>query len=1113
MKMSAMKWRFLSRAGAPDASPYCNRQVRRDGFALVVTICLIFIVSITILAFITAMKMDRQATQTYSQNIRADQVAQGALASIESWLTDEITSGSTTYGADGTLGSSTAPLIYWPKDRTSMLMQSSPATPVLPMPLRKISRNAAPFSTGGIALASSVKTTTVSANGRLFPLTRWNKPRFFDTWPTGVAAPDWIHVTRNGPRDVDVTTARDARLSNMDMVVGRYAYAIYDVSGLLDLTAAGYPSTGSDLTADFIARKGNLALADLTQIPNGTGNLTTAQINTIAQWRNKASLPAYKSYLTNSVVDNGGTRVYPGDNTFVNRQDLIQYAQANGFDKALPNFTTFHRSQNAPSFAPDKNGTGALYMYKDSANATSSVNRNIPNTRVKVEFTRADGTAAAVGSPLVAQRFALSRIALLSESAPDASKMLKYFGLTGAGGNGTWTYNHGDPNRIMTLDEVSLAGREPDFFELLKAAILNGSLGRDSGAYLASGSTASGPYSKVQSISQVPDVQILRIGANIMDQYDANSFPTAIYCKIFTPDDNPANTVYGIEDLPYLLRVAQMGQDTTPPKFDGSTSYAGVWIEPIIWNPHQPSGGTGLKPDKLRVQAFGRAVARVSYYNFSGDKAPVPPATLPTQTQQLAVGPPSDFGLTPETGTPAGRIEFYANQDFRSTPVALLESHADTDPSATPGENVPGKAGQPSDWPRRPAGIALLPCPYKPDQRTLLAPNGTSLNKTYFEWQQSATISFAMQYKDPTTGIWHTYAVMNQLGRAISVGRSKNNINTTTGSFGNDSTGDSFQIYDARTDRFGVSIPHMSIPTSYGLNNTIRPTATSIRAFMMGWGAPTSGFAYSTSPNASSVWFYPGHLTRNQSDSAMRYTDVDGVLRGGDGMYITTPASTVDGNPLALNTATDVAGSQRPVILNRAFRSVGELGYAFRDLPFKSIDFFSDDSADAALLDIFSVNDAPIEAAKVNLNTATLPVLKSLLKGGLKKETDASQVLDGDVNAIATHLFTQLNASPIMNRGDLLKPLGSALTPLLTSATDKANKTQREAVIRSLSEVTDIRTWNLMIDVVAQAGRFNAQAGTLDAFTVEGEKRYWLHIALDRFTGKVISSRLEPVYE
>src|SRR5205823_9664573 len=49
--------------------------------------------------------------------------------------------------------------------------------------------------------------------------------------------------------------------------------------------------------------------------------------------------------------------------------------------------------------------------------------------------------------------------------------------------------------------------------------------------------------------------------------------------------------------------------------------------------------------------------------------------------------------------------------------------------------------------------------------------------------------------------------------------------------------------------------------------------------------------------------------------------------------------------------------SYRPIMLNRPLRSVAELGYAFRELPWKTLDFFSDKSADAGLLDIFTIND------------------------------------------------------------------------------------------------------------------------------------------------------------
>jgi hypothetical protein len=56
-----------------------------------------------------------------------------------------------------------------------------------------------------------------------------------------------------------------------------------------------------------------------------------------------------------------------------------------------------------------------------------------------------------------------------------------------------------------------------------------------------------------------------------------------------------------------------------------------------------------------------------------------------------------------------------------------------------------------------------------------------------------------------------------------------------------------------------------------------------------------------------------------------------------------------------------------------------------------------------------------------------------------------------------------------------------------------------ESVSRALAEMGQTRTWNLMIDVIAQTGRYKPNSDlTGSNFVVEGEKRYWLHIALGR---------------
>jgi hypothetical protein len=76
-----------------------------------------------------------------------------------------------------------------------------------------------------------------------------------------------------------------------------------------------------------------------------------------------------------------------------------------------------------------------------------------------------------------------------------------------------------------------------------------------------------------------------------------------------------------------------------------------------------------------------------------------------------------------------------------------------------------------------------------------------------------------------------------------------------------------------------------------------------------------------------------------------------------------------------------------------------------------------------------------------------------------------------------------------------------------------APEEEQELVARALAEVTQTRTWGLMIDVIAQSGRFSPGATNLSRFVVEAEKRYWLHVAIDRLTGKIIDQQLEAVYE
>src|SRR5439155_2318427 len=103
------------------------------------------------------------------------------------------------------------------------------------------------------------------------------------------AAPDWVFITSNGPTVISNPTST---------AVGRYAYAIFDEGGLLDLNVAGYP-TGT--TAVQSGRKGSTAYADLTAlpypIPNPSSGLTPIyQIDRLVGWRNYATTQPTNSF-------------------------------------------------------------------------------------------------------------------------------------------------------------------------------------------------------------------------------------------------------------------------------------------------------------------------------------------------------------------------------------------------------------------------------------------------------------------------------------------------------------------------------------------------------------------------------------------------------------------------------------------------------------------------------------------------------------------------------------------------------------------------------------------------------------------------------------------------
>jgi len=138
------------------------------------------------------------------------------------------------------------------------------------------------------------------------------------------------------------------------------------------------------------------------------------------------------------------------------------------------------------------------------------------------------------------------------------------------------------------------------------------------------------------------------------------------------------------------------------------------------------------------------------------------------------------------------------------------------------------------------------------------------------------------------------------------------------------------------------------------------------------------------------------------------------------------------------------------------------------------------------------------------------------LKAALKNDTIAAPPSSGvisasEATAAAQRIVDETKLRPVLNRAD-------AARLVRVGANAAWTKEQKEAIARSLAEMGQARTWNLMIDVIAQTGKCAPGETDFAKFIVEGEKRYWLHIALARDlntdrTVDVLGTQLEEVTE
>jgi hypothetical protein len=304
--------------------------------------------------------------------------------------------------------------------------------------------------------------------------------------------------------------------------------------------------------------------------------------------------------------------------------------------------------------------------------------------------------------------------------------------------------------------------------------------------------------------------------------------------------------------------------------------------------------------------------------------------------------------------------------------------------------------------------------------------------------------------------------------------------------------------------------------------------ATHTTAIEYGQGTGASQFAFGMEPNYS---------TTVGSDGYINGDCPAGQTGGGCSNQPHRPCVGDNQFPCAPGESPAPTPSLSTQVISHAFSNVGELGYGINTSAagMPTLDFSSPNFPDAPVLDFFSYN--PISSAYpragiVNLYTRNAPVLAAILSGAL--QTDAA----GNVNP-PTPIVSQTQAMNAANlivqetqnvlagtpaygpvtQTDLTRAIAARLAVAGGSAIGSTTE-QKESIARALAEMGQTRTWNLFIDVIAQTGKYKPNAPDLTGsnFVVEGEKRYWLHIALGRDLNTdgsvdVLGTQLEEVIE
>ncbi len=898
------------------------------------------------------------------------------------------------------------------------------------------------------------------------------------------------------------------------------------------------------------------------------------------------------------------------DQVFTTRQQLIAFGKKTQFSSnALQYLGTFSREAlaSAPQWSPT---------------TADSINPNFQTLLVTSQFARNDGTTAYVGDYLVSQRFLLQRLNWLTYKGPSGpsvanptgrniptsapnlgtadydmwlltrstgipfgltstflqqgmdANILKYFGLAWDIANERWNYvgHNGSSTPIDSIATLgSLTGtREPDFFELLQAGIINSSLGDSFSSDPALPRVPCDPSSPGCD-QQSKMLHILSIGANLIAESRADSYPVRIACTVNVNGTPTIMEAVGMPRLPCLNSLAAC--------VVGATQTAGGihwFLIPNLWDPfrdtwdlseeHSGNNNSGsnnrwLTPGYLRPPVRIRIQGSVAFGSI-----PYSTSVVSGSAQSGVTNFPSgsingiDANLSLVTGVTTnywhGRDGFVEAMRLRTNDVSNTVTQFTPTNSPTTfnewnslpttnmtqvgpggnqrwilyrvslsGSNIPTSAFSPSQNP-----VLIL----KPGFQVTMeyqSPNGSWYPYSFLQGNNASSTWVGNTTPPTNLNLVTDYSIYGQISGTIPslVNRADNPGSPTPWATATLFDAPMFAKADPRSIRYNSQI---------GVLNISSPPMASASAGIVGTLWPHAYTVLAPTPTPPAFWTTtsPGPSPSPNPNPAL-YSASDENAAAGRNPY--------DENYGALRDApTPNPNPYRPVMMNRPFRSVGEMGYAFRDQPFRTISFSSTSSPDAGLLDLFTTvaygatptpsptpsitptyptPTATPRGGVISLNSLQAPALAAVLASTITREYIPMQSTGGapsptpttlsttDATNVATSLvssITSTNPGPMVNRAALANLIASE-----TGLGPSVPKTQRESIARALGEVDQTRTWNLMLDVIAQSGRYPPGETDLRKFVVEGEQRYWVHVAIDRFTGEVLEKRIEAVNE